>query len=297
MAEISAGLVKQLREMSGAGMMDCKKALTETSGDLEGAVDWLRKKGLAAAAKKAGRVAAEGLVAAVVDSGEAALVELNSETDFVARNEEFQGFLRAAAPLALTDDSVDALKAKKLADGRTVDEALTQLIAKIGENMTLRRIERLSVQGGVIASYVHNAIAPGLGKIGVLVALKSSGDKAKLAETARQIAMHVAATSPQSVSVADLDPALVARERAVLIEQAKTSGKSQEIAEKMVEGRLRKYYEDVVLTEQVYVVDGESRVKKVIEDLAKELGTPVEIAGFRRLVLGEGVPRDAEGDA
>ncbi|MEX2200537.1 MAG: translation elongation factor Ts, partial [Dongiaceae bacterium] len=293
----SAGLVKQLREMSGAGMMDCKKALTETSGDLEGAVDWLRKKGLAAAAKKAGRVAAEGLVGAVVDGGDAALVELNSETDFVARNEEFQGFLRAAAPLGLKVDNVDALKASKMGDGRTVEEALTQLIAKIGENMTLRRLERLSVEGGVIASYVHNAIAPGLGKIGVVVALKSSGDKNKLAETARQIAMHVAATNPQSVSVADLDPALVARERSVLIEQAKTSGKSQEIAEKMVEGRLRKYYEDVVLLEQVYVVDGESRVKKVVEDLAKTVGAPVEVAGFRRLVLGEGVPRDAEGDA
>jgi elongation factor Ts len=297
MAEISAGLVKQLREMSGAGMMDCKKALTETAGDLEGAVDWLRKKGLAAAAKKAGRVAAEGLVAAVVEGGEAALVELNSETDFVARNEEFQGFLRTAAPLALKVDSVEALKASKMGDGRTVEEALTQLIAKIGENMTLRRLERLSVQGGVIASYVHNAIAPGLGKIGVVVALKSTGDKSKLAEAVRQIAMHVAATNPQSVSVADLDPALVARERSVLIEQAKISGKSQEIAEKMVEGRLRKYYEDVVLLEQVYVVDGESRVKKVVEDLAKEVGAPVEVTGFRRLVLGEGVPRDAEGDA
>lgn len=295
MAEISAALVKQLREMSGAGMMDCKKALTETAGDIDGAVDWLRKKGLAAAAKKAGRVAAEGLVAAVVDGKEAALVELNAETDFVARNEEFQAFLKSVAPLAVKVKDIEGLKAANLKDGRTVEEALTQLIAKIGENMTLRRMERLSVDEGVIASYVHNAIAPDLGKIGVLVALRSKGDAAKLAATARQIAMHIAATSPQSVSVAALDPAAVARERAVLIEQAKTSGKSQEIAEKMVEGRLRKFYEDVVLLEQVYVIDGESRVKKVVTDLAAAAGAQVEVAGFRRLVLGEGVPRDAEG--
>ena len=295
MAEISAALVKQLREMSGAGMMDCKKALTETGGDIDGAVDGLRKKGLAAAAKKAGRVAAEGLIAAVVDGKEAALVELNAETDFVARNEEFQAFLKSVAPLAVKVNDIDGLKAAKMSDGRTVEETLTQLIAKIGENMTLRRMERLSVEEGVIASYVHNAIAPDLGKIGVLVALRSTGDKGKLAPAARQLAMHVAAAAPQSVSVDALDPAAVARERDVLIEQAKTSGKSQEIAEKMVEGRLRKFYEDVVLLEQVYVIDGESRVKKIVADLAKEAGAPVEVAGFRRLVLGEGVPRDAEG--
>jgi elongation factor Ts len=295
MAEISASLVKQLREMTGAGMMDCKKALSENAGDLDQSVDWLRKKGLAAAAKKAGRVAAEGLIAAVVDGKEAALVELNAETDFVARNEEFQSFLRTVAPLASKVKDIDALKAARLKDGRTVEEALTQLIARIGENMTLRRMERLSVDGGVIASYVHNAIAPELGKIGVLVALRSKADPAKLAPVARQIAMHVAAASPQSVSVEALDPASVARERAVLIEQAKASGKPQEIAEKMVEGRLRKFYEDVVLLEQLYVIDGESRVKKVVADLAKAAGAPVEIAGFRMLRLGEGVPREAEG--
>jgi elongation factor Ts len=294
MAEVSAALVKQLREMSGAGMMDCKKALTETGGDIDGAVDWLRKKGLAAAAKKAGRVAAEGLVAAVVEGKEAALVELNAETDFVARNEEFQAFLKAVMPLAVKSRDIDGLKASKMTDGRTVEEALTQLIAKIGENMTLRRMERLSVDEGVIATYVHNAIAPDLGKIGVLVALRSKADPAKLAATARQVAMHIAATNPQSVSVDALDPATVARERSVLIEQAKASGKPQEIAEKMVEGRLRKFYEDVVLLEQLYVIDGESRVKKVVADLAKSAGAPVEIAGFRLLKLGEGVPRDAE---
>jgi elongation factor Ts len=295
MAEISASLVKQLREMTGAGMMDCKKALAENAGNLDESVDWLRKKGLASAAKKAGRVAAEGLVAAVVDGKEAALVELNAETDFVARNEEFQSFLRAVAPLAIKVNDIDALKAAKMQDGRTVDEALTQLIAKIGENMTLRRMERLSVDNGVIASYVHNAVAPELGKIGVLVALRSTGDASKLAPVAKQIAMHVAAATPQSVTVDALDPASIARERAVLIEQAKASGKSQEIAEKMVEGRLRKFYEDVVLLEQLYVIDGESRVKKIVADLAAAAGASVEIAGFRALKLGEGVPREAEG--
>jgi elongation factor Ts len=295
MAEISASLVKQLREMTGAGMMDCKKALGETAGEIDAAVDWLRKKGLSAAAKKAGRVAAEGLVAVVVDGKEAALVELNAETDFVARNEEFQAFLREVAPLAVKVKDIEGLKAAKMKDGRTVEEALTQLIAKIGENMTLRRLERLSVDNGVIASYVHNAVAPDLGKIGVLVALRSTGDASKLAPVGKQIAMHVAAAGPQSVSVDALDPAAVARERAVLIEQAKASGKSQEIAEKMVEGRLRKFYEDVVLLEQLYVIDGESRVKKIVADLAKTAGAPVEIAGFRALKLGEGVPREAEG--
>ena len=295
MAEISASLVKQLREMTGAGMMDCKKALGETAGEIDAAVDWLRKKGLAAAAKKAGRVASEGLVAVVVDGKEAALVELNAETDFVARNEEFQKFLREVAPLAVKVKDIDGLKAAKMKDGRTVEEALTQLIAKIGENMTLRRLERLSIDNGVIASYVHNAVAPDLGKIGVLVALRSTGDASKLAPVGKQIAMHVAAATPQSVTVEALDPASIARERAVLIEQAKASGKPQEIAEKMVEGRLRKFYEDVVLLEQLYVIDGESRVKKIVADLAKTAGAPVEIAGFRALKLGEGVPREAEG--
>ena len=295
MAEISASLVKQLREMTGAGMMDCKKALGETAGEIDAAVDWLRKKGLAAAAKKAGRVASEGLIAVVVDGKEAALVELNAETDFVARNEEFQKFLREVAPLAVKVKDIDGLKAAKMKDGRTVEEALTQLIAKIGENMTLRRLERLSIDNGVIASYVHNAVAPDLGKIGVLVALRSTGDASKLAPVGKQIAMHVAAAAPQSVTVDALDPASIARERAVLIEQAKASGKPQEIAEKMVEGRLRKFYEDVVLLEQLYVIDGESRVKKIVADLAKTAGAPVEIAGFRALKLGEGVPREAEG--
>ena len=295
MAEISASLVKQLREMTGAGMMDCKKALGETAGEIDAAVDWLRKKGLAAAAKKAGRVASEGLIAVVVDGKEAALVELNAETDFVARNEEFQKFLREVAPLAVKVKDIDGLKAAKMKDGRTVEEALTQLIAKIGENMTLRRLERLSIDNGVIASYVQNAVAPDLGKIGVLVALRSTGDASKLAPVGKQIAMHVAAATPQSVTVEALDPASIARERAVLIEQAKASGKPQEIAEKMVEGRLRKFYEDVVLLEQLYVIDGESRVKKIVADLAKTAGAPVEIAGFRALKLGEGVPREAEG--
>jgi elongation factor Ts len=293
MAEITAALVKELREKSGAGMMDCKKALSEVAGDLEAAIDWLRKKGLAAAAKKAGRVAAEGLVGVAAEGPKGALVEVNSETDFVARNESFQSFVTAVSKLALTTSDVEALKNAKMPDGgQTVSEKLTQLVATIGENMSLRRTAMLSVPHGVVASYVHNAAAPGVGKIGVLVALESTGDTAKLAALGKQIAMHVAAANPQAlttdaVSAADLD-----RERSVLAEQARASGKPEEIIAKMVEGRLRKYYEDVVLLEQLYVIDGESRVKQVVEKAAKEIGAPVKLTGFVRMALGEGIEKE-----
>jgi elongation factor Ts len=296
MAEITAALVKELREKSGAGMMDCKKALTETGGDLEQAVDWLRKKGLSAAAKKSGRIAAEGLVAVASEGNKAAIVEVNAETDFVARNAQFQAYAGTVAKLALNSgDSVEALQAVKYPDsGRNVQEELTHLVATIGENMSLRRLKRLSVPNGVVASYIHNAVAPNAGKIGVLVALESTGDAAKLNALGKQIAMHVAATNPQSVSTADLDPASVARERTVLEDQAKTSGRPPEVIAKMVEGRLRKFYEEVVLSEQVFVVDGETKVGKVVENAAKDIGAPVKLVGFVRFALGEGIEKKSE---
>jgi len=293
MAEITAALVKELREVSGAGMMDCKKALVENSGNLEDSVDWLRKKGLAAAAKKAGRVAAEGLVGAVAEGTKGALVEVNCETDFVARNEQFQGFVGAVTKLALGASDVEALKAQKLpGEGHTVAEKLTQLVATIGENMQLRRTAKLSVADGAVVAYVHNAIAPGLGKIGVLVGLESSGDQAKLAALGKQVAMHVAAANPQALTIDGVDPAALERERSVLSEQAKASGKPAEIISKMVEGGLRKYYETSVLLEQVWVIDDtKSRVKQVIEKAGKELGAPVKITGFARFALGEGIDK------
>ena len=297
MAEITAALVKELREKTGAGMMDCKKALGETNGDLEGAVDWLRKKGLAAAAKKSGRVAAEGLVAVATSGTAGAVVEVNAETDFVARNEKFQGFAAEAAKVALTTGAdVEALKAAAYPGaGHTVQDELTSLIATIGENMNLRRAAKLSVSAGVVTSYIHTAIAPGLGKIGVLVALESTGDAAKLTELGKQIAMHVAAARPDALDVADVDVSALEREKSVLAEQARASGKPESIIEKMVEGRLRKYYEEVCLLEQTYVIDGESKVRAVVEKVAKELGAPIKVAGFVRYALGEGIEK-AESD-
>ena len=291
---VTAAMVKELREKTGAGMMDCKKALTETDGDIEVAVDWLRTKGLAAAAKKSGRVAAEGLVAALTSGTVGAVVELNSETDFVARNDEFQGFVRTLAELSLSNsDDLDAIKALDYPDtGRTVEEQLTHNIATIGENMNLRRAARLKVGSGAVVPYVHNAVASGLGKIGVLVALESSGDADKLSDLGKQIAMHVAAAAPQSLSTDDLDPASVERERSVLVEQAKDSGKPDEIIEKMVEGRLRKFYQEVVLLEQTFVVDNETKIAKVVENAAKEIGAPVTLTGFVRFQLGEGIERE-----
>jgi elongation factor Ts len=293
MAEITAALVKELRERSGAGMMDCKKALGETGGDLEQAVDWLRKKGLAAAAKKAGRVAAEGLIGLAFERNRAALVEVNSETDFVARNELFQEFVRTAAQLALAGGTAEQLTGRPYpGTPGSVADKLTQLVATIGENLTVRRTAQLSVEQGVVATYLHNAVAPGLGKIGVLVALESSGDRDKLAALGKQLAMHVAAANPTALTSGDVDPAALERERNILAEQARASGKKEDIIAKMVEGRLRKYYEEVVLLEQTYVVDNESKVGAVIDAAAKDVGAPVKVKGFVRMALGEGIARD-----
>jgi elongation factor Ts len=294
MAQITAGMVKDLRDKTGAGMMDCKAALNETGGDAEAAIDWLRTKGLAKAAKKAGRLAAEGLVAAVADGGRGAVVEVNSETDFVARNESFQALVTDVAGVALgVGGDVERLrKADYPGTGRTVDEEIANAVARIGENMSLRRSIGFSVSPGVVATYVHNQVAPGLGKIGVVVALESAGDAAKLAEFGRQVAMHIAAASPLSVSVAELDQTLIERERQVLSEQARESGKPEQIIAKMVEGRLRKYYEEVVLLEQVWVLDGESRVSAMVEQAGKEAGAPVTVKGFARFALGEGIERE-----
>ncbi len=294
MAEITAALVKDLREKSGAGMMDCKKALTEANGDVEAAIDWLRKKGLAAAAKKAGRVAAEGLVGVAANGLSGAAVELNAETDFVARNDAFQAAVSTVTKLALdTDGSLDSLKASAYpGTGRTVADELPNLVATIGENMNLRRVAKLSVTDGVVSSYVHSALVPGLGKIGVLVALESTGDKAALADLGKQIAMHVAAARPEALDVADVSTANLERERAVLIEQARASGKPENIIEKMVEGRVRKYYEEVVLLEQLYVIDGETKIRKVVENAAKAVGAPVTLTGFVRFQLGEGIEKE-----
>jgi elongation factor Ts len=287
MAEITAALVKDLREKTGAGMMDCKRALIETTGDVEAAIDWLRTKGLAAAAKKSGRVAAEGLVGVVSAPGRAAMVEVNAETDFVGRNDTFQAFVEAVAKIALqTGEDLDAIKAAPFpGSGRTVAEELTQLVATIGENMNIRRARVLSVGGGVVASYVHNALKPGLGKIGVLVAVEGAGEMAALETLGRQVGMHIAASTPEAIDIDGVDPAALEREKAVLTEQARASGRPDNIIEKMVEGRIRKFYEEVVLLEQVWVHDGESRVKAV---LAK---AGVKLVGFARFKLGEGIDR------
>jgi len=292
MPEITAALVKQLRELTGAGMMDCKRALTEADGVLEAAVDWLRKKGLSAAAKKSGRVAAEGLVGVASAPLRAAMVEVNAETDFVARNETFQGFVETLAKLALdVGEELDALKAAAFpGTGRTVAEELTHMVATIGENMTLRRARVLSVSSGVVATYMHAALRPGLGKIGVLAAIEAPSEIEGLEMLGRQVGMHVAAARPDALDIDAVDPAALERERAVLSEQARASGKPEAIIEKMVEGRVRKYYEEVVLLEQVWVHDGESRVRAVMKKAGGKL------TGFARFQLGEGIDRGPGGD-
>jgi len=290
---VTAALVKELREKSGAGMMDCKKALAETDGDMEAAIDWLRTKGLATAAKKSGRVASEGLVAFAVDGTKGAVIELNAETDFVARNTEFQEFASTLAGLALAAGDLDALTAADYPDtGRNVAEELTHKIATIGENMSLRRMAAVSVGSGAVVSYMHNATAAGLGRIGVLVALESSAGVDVLEPLGKQIAMHIAATAPASLSVDDLDKDMVQRERDVLIEQAKASGKPQEIAEKMVEGRMKKYYKEVVLLEQVSVIDGETQISDVVAKAGKDAGAEIALTGFVRFNLGEGIEKE-----
>ncbi len=290
---VTAALVKQLRETSGAGMMDCKKALEETNGDIDAAIDWLRTKGLATAAKKSGRVASEGLVAIHVAGTSAAMIELNAETDFVSRNDDFQSLALNLAKLA--NDAADMASLNDLAfpnTQRTVAEEITHNIATIGENMMLRRMKNIKVDKGSVVSYIHNAIADGMGRIGVLVALESEADAQTLESLGKQIAMHVAATKPASLSVESLDPAMVQRERDVLIEQSKESGKPQEIAEKMVEGRLRKYFQEVVLLEQTFVIDGESKVADVIKKVASDCGSDITLKEFSLFVLGDGVEKE-----
>ena len=292
---ITAQMVKELREKTGAGMMDCKTALQEAGGEMEPAVDWLRTKGLAKAAKKAGRVAAEGLIGIADGGNRAAIVELNSETDFVSRNEQFQKLVRSIAQAALaTDGKLENVLAANVSAGRSVDAAVTEAVATIGENMTLRRTAVLTVDEGVVASYIHAAIAPALGKIGVIVGLKSAGDAGKLTALGRQVAMHVAAAGPLAVDVDRLDPATVARERAVFAEQARESGKPENIIDKMVEGRLRKFYEEAVLLKQVFVIDGERTVEKVLQDAAKDVGAPVTVTEFVAFRLGEGIAKNDE---
>ncbi|MEP1030099.1 MAG: translation elongation factor Ts, partial [Alphaproteobacteria bacterium] len=274
--------------------MDCKKALAENGGDLDQAVDWLRTKGLSAAAKKSGRVAAEGLVAVAVDGNKGAVVEVNSETDFVSRNEQFQDFVRGVASLALAvDGDMDKLLAADYPGaGRTVADQLTHMIATIGENMTIRRCDVMTVGNGVLSTYVHNAMTDGVGKIAVLVGLESAGDKGKLEAFGKQLAMHVAAAKPQSVSRDELDPEILERERVVLSEQARESGKPEEIIGKMVEGRLRKFYEEVCLLDQTFVIDGETQVSKAVEAAGKDAGGAISINGFKMFVLGEGIEKE-----
>ena len=293
MPEIKASLVKELRQQTGAGMMDCKRALTEMSGDMDQSVDWLRRKGLAAAAKKAGRVASEGLVTLLVDGHRGALVEVNAETDFVARNTDFQGFSKEVARLALMcDGNIDHLKRSNYSEsGLKVEEELVELVGRIGENMVLRRSGVVSVQEGVVGSYIHNSVKDGMGKIGVVVGLESSGEKDTLLELGRKLAMHICAAKPEAIERDGLDPNALSRERDVLRKQAKDSGKESEIIDKIVDGRLRKYYEEVVLKEQIFVVDGESRVDAIIDAVGKEIGAPIEVSGFLRFELGEGIEK------
>jgi elongation factor Ts len=293
MAEITAALVKELREKTGAGMMDCKRALGEVSGDLEQAVDWLRKKGLSAAAKKAGRVAAEGLVGAVADGRAGAIVEVNCETDFVARNEAFQGFVKTVTALVLAKgDDLDTLRTVPYpGTGRSVGEELTHLIATISENMALRRAKRIAVTSGAVVPYVHSALVPGLGKIGSLVALESGADAPILDALGRELSMHVAAASPTYLDTASVDRDTLEREREILRDRARQSGKPEAIIDKIVEGQLRKFYEETVLLEQVHVRDGESRVGKVVEAAAKSAGAPIRLAGYARFKVGEGIEK------
>ncbi|WP_293906952.1 translation elongation factor Ts [Phenylobacterium sp.] len=299
MAEITAALVKDLREKSGVGMMDCKKALVETDGNMDAAMDWLRTKGLAKAAKKADRAAAEGLVAGKVsqDGKTGVVIELNAETDFVSKNATFQGAARDIAEIALgVDGDVDAITAAKTASGETVGEKVTNLVATIGENMRVRRSARLSVGQGAVALYLHNKEADDVGKLAVLVALEGAGDQATLKEVARRIALHVAGTPtpPLALDTSELDPAVVAKEREIQTQMAVESGKPREIAEKMVEGRIRKWQEEVVLLKQPFVMDPDKTIEQLVADTAKDLGSPVTVKGFVRFALGEGVEKKVD---
>ncbi len=290
MAEVTAVLVRELREKTGAGMMDCKRALDDSAGDIEAAVDWLRKKGLSAAAKKAGRVAAEGLIGVATRGPVGAVVEVNSETDFVARNQAFQSFVRSVSELALDGDGELELESLKEADfpgtGRTVEEELTHLISTIGENLVLRRVKRLSTEQGAVFSYVHNALGPGLGKIGVLVTLGSTAATDQLAGLGKQLAMHIAAANPLYLDIASVPQAALDRERDVLREQARATGKPDSVVDRMVEGRLRKFYEEFVLLEQIFAVDQETKISKVVEQASKTVGAPISVQSFARFARG-----------
>jgi elongation factor Ts len=294
MAEITAALVKELREKSGAGMMDCKKALIENDGDVEAAIDWLRAKGIAKADKKSGRTAAEGLIGINGAGTSAVVVEVNSETDFVARNDAFQDLVRGVASVAIgTDGSVEAIGAAMYpASGKTVTDTIKDAIAHIGENMTLRRAVKLSVEDGVVATYVHNAASEGLGKLGVLVALKSTGNKDVLSAIGRQVAMHIAATNPLAIRSEEVDAAVAERERNVFIEQSRASGKPDAIIEKMVEGRMRKFFEEVALLSQAFVINPDLTVGDAIKAAEKDAGAPIEVTGMARLLLGEGIEKE-----
>ena len=291
---ITAAMVKELRDKTGAGMMDCKTALSENNGDMEASVDWLRAKGISKAEKKSGRVASEGLVGIAADGRRAALVEVNSETDFVARNEQFQDLVRAIAHTALgTSGEVAAVAAAKVEGGsKSVAETITDAIATIGENITLRRSARMEVPHGVVASYVHNASGEGLGKIGVLVGIESNGDTAVLSGIGRQVAMHVAATNPLAARPEEVPAEVAEREKAIFVEQARESGKPENIIEKMVEGRMRKFYEESVLLSQAFVINPDITVEKALKDAEKDAGAPIRLTGFVRLALGEGVEKE-----
>jgi elongation factor Ts len=292
MAEITAAAVKELRERTGAGMMDCKKALAEAGGEMEPAVDWLRAKGLAAAAKKSGRTAAEGLVGVAVEGSRGAVVEINSETDFVAKNEQFQNFVREVARLALTSGGdIDALGAAPFPTGGTVAEALTDSIAKIGENQSLRRTAVVEVSQGAVVPYVHNSVAPGLGKIGVLVALESAAPAETLQALGKQLAMHIAAANPLALDADALSPALIERERGIAMEKAKESGKPANIVEKMVEGSIAKFRKDHALLSQLFVIDNKTPVAEVVAAAGKDAGADIKLAAFVRFQIGEGIEK------
>jgi len=296
MVQITAALVKELRDKSGAGMMDCKKALSENDGDIEISMDWLRQKGIAKAEKKSGRVAAEGLVAIASNGKVGIAVEVNSETDFVARNDLFQSLVNGVASVALENGGDYAATNEAFYPGtiNSVEAEITKSVGTIGENMNFRRSVGLSVSNGVVSTYIHNAVAPGLGKLAVLVALESDADTTTLEALGKQLAMHVAASNPQAMTIAEMSNESIEREKAILIEQARESGKPENIIEKMIVGRMNKFYQEVVFTEQTFVIDGETKIKKVIENAAKEVSTDIKLIGYCRLEVGDGIAREED---
>ena len=289
---VTASSVKELREKTGAGMMDCKKALVETNGDFEAAVDWLKLKGLAAAAKKSGRVASEGLTAVAVEGTKGAAIEINSETDFVAKNESFQAIVKEISTIAVGKTDLAALAAAKTKSGKSVEEEIIANIATIGENLNLRRMQSVEIKDGVIASYIHNESASNMGRIAVLVALESTGDKAKLMDIGKQIAMHIAAARPECLDQESVPAELVQREKDIFVEQSRESGKADNIIEKMIEGRIRKFLAEIVLLDQIFVIDGKTKISDVVANLVKELDTPVKLKDYIRLEIGEGIEKE-----